>query len=382
MTDHPSFQEEHRILRRSVRKFVDEQLNPHVDAWEAEGRIPKEVFKRLGDLGVLGIRYPEAYGGADSDIWSTVVFCEELGRCRSRGLTMSVLVQTDMASPYLAKYGSDRIKEQFLTPLVQGEKVGAIVLSEPDVGSDLANMRTTARHEGDHYVLNGSKTYITNALNADLFTVAAKTDPKGGKRGVSIFVVERDSEGFTIESMKKKLGMHASDTGELTFQDTPVPADNLVGEENRGFYYVMDSLQNERFVSCVAMTAAAQQAIEDAVEYAQHREIRGLKLSEYQVTRHKLARLQTRVEAARRLTYYAVEVYDRGEDWTTAVSMAKAFCADVANEVADECLQIHGGAGYIEEYDVPRLFRDLRLWKIGAGTTEVMYEVIAKRMAI
>lgn len=382
MTDHPSFQEEHRILRRSVRRFIDEELNPNVDEWEADGRLPKDVFRKLGDLGVLGIRYPEAYGGADGDIWSTVVFCEELGRCRSRGLTMSVLVQTDMASPYLAKYGNDHIKEQFLTPLVGGEKVGAIVLSEPDVGSDLANMRTTARRDGDHYVLNGGKTYITNALNADLFTVAAKTDPKGGKRGVSIFVVERDSAGFTIESMKKKLGMHASDTGELTFRDTPVPVENLVGEENQGFYYVMDSLQNERFVACVAMTASAQQAIEDATEYARHRDIQGKKLSEYQVTRHKLARLQTRVEAARRLTYYAAELYDRDEDWTTAVSMAKAFCADVANEVADECLQIHGGAGYIEEYDIPRLFRDLRLWKIGAGTTEVMHEIIAKRMAI
>ncbi len=382
MTDHPSFREEHRILRRSMRKFIDEELNPHVDEWEAEGRIPKEVFRKLGDLGVLGIRYPEAYGGAAGDIWSTVVFCEELGRCRSRGLTMSVLVQTDMASPYLAKYGSDHVKGQFLSPLVSGTKVGAIVLSEPDVGSDLANMRTTARRDGDQYVLNGSKTYITNALNADLFTVAAKTDPDAGKRGVSILVVERDAEGFTVESMKKKLGMHASDTGELTFQDTPVPAENLVGQENEGFYYVMDSLQNERFVACVAMTAAAQQAIEDAQEFAQHRDIQGKRLSEYQVTRHKLARLQTRVEAARRLTYYAAELHERGEDWTRAVSMCKAFCAEVANEVADECLQIHGGAGYIEEYDIPRLYRDLRLWKIGAGTTEVMNEIIAKRMGI
>jgi len=382
VTHHPSFQEEHRILRRSVRKFVDEELNPHVDTWEAEGRLPKDIFRKLGELGVLGIRYPDAYGGADGDIWSTVVFCEELGRCRSRGLTMSVLVQTDMASPYLAKYGSDHVKEQFLAPLVHGEKVGAIVLSEPDVGSDLANMRTTARREGDHFVLNGNKTYITNALSADLFTVAAKTDPDAGKRGVSIFVVERDADGFSIESMTKKLGMHASDTGELTFEETPVSAANLVGEENRGFYYVMDSLQNERFVACVAMTAAAQQAIEDATEFAQHRDVQGRKLSDYQVTRHKLAHLQTRVEAARRLTYYAAELYDQGEDWTTAVSMCKAFCAEVANEVADECLQIHGGSGYMEEYDVPRLYRDLRLWKIGAGTTEVMNEIIAKRMGV
>lgn len=376
------FSEEHRILRRTVRRFVDEELNPHVDEWEENGRIPKDVFRKLGELGVLGIRYPEAYGGAASDIWSTVVFCEEMGRCRSRGLTMSVLVQTDMASPYLAKYGSEHIKRTYLAPMIRGDKIGAIVLSEPDVGSDLANMRTMARREGDYYILDGSKTYITNALNADLFTVAAKTAPEQGKRGVSVFVVERDFEGFIIDPMKKKLGMHASDTGELTFQNTPVPAENLIGEENQGFYYVMDSLQNERFVACCAMTASAQQAIEDAVQYAHNREIKGRKLSEYQVTRHKLARLQTNVEAARQMTYYAARLYDRGQDWTAAVSMCKAFCADVANEVADECLQIHGGAGYIEEYDIPRFYRDIRLWKIGGGTTEVMYEIIAKSMEI
>ena len=378
----PFFNEEHRILRRTIRKFVDEELNPHVDEWEAAGRFPKEVFKKLGDLGVLGIRYEEQYGGAEADIWTTVVFSEEMGRCRSRGLTMGVLVQTDMSSPYLATHGNEALKAKYLPGLVSGEKVGAIVLSEPDVGSDLANMRTTATKNGDGYLLNGSKTYITNALQADLFFVAAKTDMDAGKKGVSMFIVERDSDGFIIESMKKKLGMHASDTGELTFQNTPVPAENMIGEENQGFYYVMDSLQKERFVSCCAFTASAQQAIEDAIEYAQDRVIMGKKLSEYDLTRYKLARLQTRVEAARQLLYYAAQLYDTGQDWTSAVSMCKAFCAEVANEVADECLQIHGGAGYIEEYDIPRFFRDVRLWKIGAGTTEVMYYILAKRMGI
>jgi alkylation response protein AidB-like acyl-CoA dehydrogenase len=380
--DSPFFNEEHRIFRRTVRNFVDEQLNPHVDEWEAAGRFPKEVFKKLGDLGMLGIRYPEAYGGTEADIWTTVVFCEELGRCRSRGLTMGVLVQTDMSSPHLATHGSDFLKDKYLADLVSGEKVGAIVLSEPDVGSDLANMRTTAKKNGDHYLLNGSKTYITNALQADLFFVAAKTSPEDGKKGVSMMIVERDSAGFIIESMHKKLGMHASDTGDLTFQNTPVPVENIVGEENQGFYYVMDSLQKERFVSCCAMTSSAQQAIEDAIEYAQNRNVMGKKLSEYDLTRYKLARLQTRVEAARQLTYYAAQLFDAGQDWTSAVSMCKAFCAEVANEVADECLQIHGGAGYIEEFDIPRFFRDIRLWKIGAGTTEVMYYILAKKMGI
>lgn len=380
--DLPFFTEEHRIFRRAVRKFVEEELNPHVEEWEAAGRFPKEVYQQLGELGVLGIRYPTEYGGAGADIWTTVVFCEELGRCRSRGLTMSVLAHTDMSSPYLAKHGNEQLKRKYLPAMIQGEKIGAIVLTEPGGGSDLASMKTTAKRQGNKYVLNGSKTFITNALNADLFFVSAKTNPEKGKKGISMFIVERGSPGFIIEPMKKKLGMHASDTGELTFENTPVPAENLIGQENQGFYYIMESLQNERFVACVAMTSSAQQALEDAVRYAQDREAFCHKLSEYQVIRHKLARLQTKLEAARQLTYYAAQLYEQGQDWTMAIAMCKAFCADVANEVADECLQIHGGYGYMEEYDIARFYRDIRLWKIGGGTTEIMYEIIAKQMGI
>jgi alkylation response protein AidB-like acyl-CoA dehydrogenase len=380
--DLPFFTEEHRIFRRTVRKFVEEELNPHVDEWEAQGRFPKDVYKQLGELGTLGIRYPAEYGGAGADIWTTVVFCEELGRCRSRGLTMSVLVHTDMSSPYLANHGSAELKRRYLPAMIKGEKVGAIVLTEPGGGSDLVSMQTTAKRQGGEYILNGSKTFITNAMSADLFFVAAKTAPELGKRGISMFLVERDSPGFVIEPMKEKLGMHASDTGELTFQNTPVPVENLIGEENQGFYYIMESLQNERFVACVAMTSSAQQALEDAIEYARDRKIFDQKLTEFQLTRYKFARMQTQIEAARRLTYYAAQLYDQGRDWTMAVSMCKAFCADVANYVADECLQIHGGYGYIEEYDIARFYRDIRLWKIGGGTTEVMWELIAKKMGL
>jgi len=376
------FTEEHRIFRKALRDFVERELNPHVDEWEAQGRFPKEVYLKLGELGALGIRYPQEYGGAGADIWTTVVFCEELGRCRSRGLTMSVLVHTDMSSPYLVKYGSEELKRKYLPAMIKGEKVGAIVLTEPGGGSDLARMQTTAKRQGDHYILNGSKTFITNALTADLFFVAAKTDPEQGKRGISMFLVERNLPGFIIEPMKKKLGMHASDTGELTFQDTPVPVENLIGEENRGFYYIMEGLQNERFVASVAMTSSTEQALEDAIEYARDRELFGQKLIDFQLTRYKFARLKTKLEAARQLTYYAAQLYDQGADWTMAVSMCKAFCAEVANEVADECLQIHGGYGYIEEYDIARFYRDIRLWKIGGGTTEVMWELIAKRMGL
>lgn len=376
------FSETQRIFRRSVRKFVNEELNPQVDEWEAQGIVPKAVFRRMGELGFLGIRAPEKYGGAAADIWSTVVFCEEMGRCRSRGLTMSSLVQTDMTAPYLINFGSETLKTRYLPPMISGEKIASIVLTEPGGGSDLARMRTVARRQGDHYLLTGAKVFITNALNADLFFVAAKTAPEQGHQGISMLIVERDTPGFTIEPMKQKLGMHGSDTGELTFENAPVPAENLIGEENRGFYYILRSLMNERFVACAAMTSSAQQALEDAIQYAQDRELFGQKLSEFQVTRHRLAQLQTKLEASRQLVYYAAQQEAAGEDWSTTVAMCKAFCADVAVETSDACLQLHGGYGYIEEYDIARFYRDIRLWKIGAGSTETMYEIIAKRMGI
>lgn len=379
--DYP-FSEEHRIFRRAVRRFVEEELNPHVPQWEAAGIFPKSLYKRMGDLGFLGIRYPEKYGGAEADIWSSVVFWEELGRCRSRGLTMSLLVHTDMSSPYLHKFGSEVLKQKYLPAMIRGEQVGAIVLTEPSGGSDLSRIQTTAKRKGSQYMLAGSKTFITNALNADLFFVACKTKPSEGHRGLSLLLVEKSTPGLEVRQLAQKLGMHASDTGELSFDNCPVPAGNLIGEENQGFYYVMQGLQNERLSSTVAFTSSAQQAIEDAIKYAQEREVFGKKLSEFQVTRHKLAKLQTKVAAARQLLYHAGRVIESGEDATTEVSMGKAFCADVACEVADECLQIHGGYGYIEEYDIARFYRDIRMWKIGAGTTEVMYEIIAKRMGI
>lgn len=376
------FSEEHRIFRRAVRQFVEEELNPNVDRWEEEGIFPKEVYQKMGKLGFLGIRYPAKYGGAEADMATTVVFCEELGRCRSRGLTMSILVHTDMSSPYLARLGTEGQKSKYLPAIIRGEIVCAIALTEPGGGSDLASMGTIARRKGDQYILNGSKVFITNAINADLFFVAAKTAPELGHRGVSLFMVEKNTPGLLVEKMKKKLGMYASDTGELTFDNCPVPASNLLGEENRGFYYMMEGLQNERFVASVAMISSAQQALEDAIKYAQERELFGQKLSEFQITRHKLAKLQTKLEAARQLLYHTTRLFQEGADAAMEVSMCKAFCADVACEVADECLQIHGGYGYMEEYDIARFYRDIRMWKIGAGTTEVMYEIIAKRMGI
>jgi acyl-CoA dehydrogenase len=376
------FSEEHRIFRRAVRRFVEEEILPYVNTWEEAGLVPKELYRKMGERGFLGIRFPQEYGGAESDIWNTLVFCEEIGRSRSRGLAMSVLVHTDMSSPYLAKFGSDALKKKYLPALIRGDKVGAIALTEPSGGSDVAGIKTTAKKKNGHYLLTGSKVFITNALNGDLFFTVCKTDPSAGHRGISMVIVERGTPGFEIQKLPKKLGMHASDTGELAFDHCKVPVENLVGEEGQGFYYTMQGLQNERLASCASFTESAQQALEDAILYAQEREAFGQKISEFQVIRHKLARLQTKLEAARQLLYHAARMIESGEDATTEISMCKAFCADVACEVADECLQIHGGYGYVEEYDIARFYRDIRLWKIGAGTTEVMYEIIAKRLNI
>lgn len=376
------FQEEHRIFRRSVRGFVEEELNPHVDKWEEEGIIPKKVFKKMGELGFLGIRYPRKFGGTEFGMPATVVFCEELGKCRSRGLTMSILVHTDMASPHLAYHGSNELKEQFLPAVIRGEKICSIALTEPGSGSDLAAIRTTAKREGDHYILNGNKVFITNAINSDLFFVLAKTSPEEGHKGMSMFLVEKGTPGFSITKMTKKLGMHASDTGELAFENCRVPAKNLLGEENKGFYQALEHLQLERFTASVVILSSAKQALDDAVEYAKDRELFGKKLAQFQITRHQLAKLRTKLAATKQLLYHTCRLFGEGKDPTMEVSMCKALAADIANEVADRALQIHGGYGYMEEYDIARFYRDIRLWKIGAGTTETMYEIIAKKMGI
>ena len=376
------FSEEHRILKRMVRQFVEEEMNPHVDEWEEAGLVPREIFERLGELGLLGIRFPEEFGGSGADMKMTVAFVEELARCRSRGVVMGILVHTDMSSPHLVKYGTEEQKREYLPEIIAGKKICAIAVSEPGAGSDVAGIGTTARREGDHYIVNGSKVFITNSINADLFFTVVKTAPELGHRGISMLLIEKGTPGFIVQRMPQKLGMHGSDTGELTFDNCRVPAENLIGEENRGFYQLMGGFQIERLVSSVAMVGHAQQALEDAIEYTGERELFGQRLIDFQVTRHQLAKLQTKLEAARQLTYAAARTFDEGLDATTIVSMCKALCADVACEVADQCLQMHGGYGYMEEYDIARFYRDIRLWRIGAGATEVMWEIIAKRMGL
>ncbi|MGH7962008.1 MAG: acyl-CoA dehydrogenase family protein [Candidatus Binatia bacterium] len=373
------FTEEHEIFREQVRSFVSKEISPHIDQWEHERLFPKSLYRRMGELGFLGIRYAERYGGSNGDIWMTLVFCEEMCRCRAFGLPMSVLVHTDMSATHIARYGTEEQRQQYLVPMITGEQVCAIAVSEPAAGSDVGGIQTTAVKDGDTYVLNGAKIFITNSVHADVFCVAAKTNKDGGHRGISMFIVERETPGFRLAKKLQKLGNHTSDTGELVFEEVRIPRRNLIGEEGKGFYYIMANFQDERLIAASMAVSGAQQALEDTVRYTRERRTFGKRLFDHQTVAHRLADLATELEAARQLTYYAADVLQRGGDCGTEVSMAKLFASEVANRIAYHCLQLHGGYGYIEEFPIERFFRDIRISPIGGGTSEIMREIIAKR---
>lgn len=373
------FTQDHEIFREQVRSFVQKEISPHIDQWEQEELFPKSLYRRMGELGFLGIRYPEKYGGSAEDIWMTLVFCEELCRCRAWGLPMSVLVHTDMSSTHIARYGNDAQREQYLVPMITGEKVCAIAVSEPAAGSDVGGIQATAVKDGDSYVINGAKIFITNSVHADVFCVAAKTTKDVGHRGISMFIVERETPGFQLVKKLKKLGNNTSDTGELLFEDVRIPRKNLIGEEGKGFYYIMGNFQDERLIAASMAVSASQQAFEDTLRYVRERKTFGKRVIDHQAVGHRLADLATELEAARQLTYYAADALQRGGDASTEVSMAKLFASEMANRLAYQCLQLHGGYGYMQEFPIERFFRDIRLSPIGGGTSEVMRDIIARR---
>jgi len=373
------FTEEHEIFREQVRNFVNKEVLPHIDQWEEEELFPKSLYRRMGELGFLGIRFPEKYGGSNGDIWMTVAFCEEICRCHALGLPMSVLVHTDMSSTHIARYGTEEQKQQYLVPMIKGEQVCAIGVSEPAAGSDVAGIQTTAVRDGDFYVINGSKIFITNSVHADVFCVAAKTEKDKGHKGISMFIVERDTPGFRLAKKLKKLGNNTSDTGELVFEDVRIPRHNLIGEEGKGFYYIMGNFQDERLIAASMAVSAAQQALEDTLRYTRERKTFGKRVFDHQAVAHKFADLATELEAARQLTYYAADVLQRGGDASTEVSMAKLFASEMANRIAYQCLQFHGGYGYMQEFPIERFYRDIRLSPIGGGTSEIMRDIIARR---
>jgi acyl-CoA dehydrogenase len=377
------FTDEHEMLRRTVRAFVEKEVAPQVDAWEEAGRIPREFWRRLGELGLLGLEFPVEYGGGGGDFLSSVVLGEEMARCRSGGAAFSVLVHTDMSSPWLTRYGTPAQKGAYLPAIVRGETVCALGITEPGTGSDMAGIATRAVRDGDRYLLTGSKMFITNGAYGDLYFVAARTGPGTADRrhaGISMFLVERGTPGFTVSRRLDKMGMRASDTAELSFQECPVPCSNLLGDEGRGFQQLAAGLQRERIMAAVLALSGAAQALEDTTAYLRERQAFGGPLGDKQVLRHRVADMATEIEAARHLVYHAAALYTAGRECVTEVSMAKLFATEVANRVAYQAVQLHGGYGYMREFAVERFFRDVRLWTIASGTSEIMREIIAKRL--
>jgi acyl-CoA dehydrogenase len=375
------FGEEHELLRSQIRRFVNEEIKPHGLQWEQDGMVPRDVLRRMGELGFLGIRYPAEYGGSDMDTLATAVLAEELGRSTFSGVAITVLVHTDMASVHLYNAGSQALKDRFMPDVVAGRKIVAVGVTEPGAGSDVKGIRTTARRDGDSYLLNGAKMFITNGVHADLYCVAAITDSEmRPSQRISMLLVEKGTPGFRVGRALDKQGWRSSDTAELLFENCRVPAANLLGEEGRGFYAIMRNFQNERIVIGAMAMGEALAAIEITLDWVTQRQTFGAPLWSRQAIRHRLAMLAAKVEAGRQLVYHAAWLVTRGIDATKEVSMVKAYCGELVNEVMYACLQFHGGMGYMRESTIERMSRDARVQSIGGGTTEVMLEEVAKRM--
>jgi alkylation response protein AidB-like acyl-CoA dehydrogenase len=374
---HFIFTDEHEQLRESIRAFVTRELAPHAEEWE-ETTFPDSVFTRLGELGFLGLSLPEQYGGQGGDYYCNLVLAEEIVLARCGGLAMGVAVQTDMVTPPVHVLGTEEQKQRYLVPSIKGEKIGCLGITEPDAGSDVAGIKTRATRDGDEWVINGSKTFITNGHRAHYIVLVTKTDPDAGYDGFTLFIVDMDAPGVVREERLRKLGMHASDTALLAFQDVRVPADAVLGEVGKGFYHIMWELQGERLIGAAGAVASAQHLFDRTLRYATERHAFGRPIGKFQAIRHKFAEMATKIESARQLTYTTAWRFANGEYPVREISMAKLYASRMACEVADECLQIHGGAGYMKEYGIERAWRDLRLNRIGAGTDEIMLDVIGR----
>lgn len=371
------FTEEHKMFRDSVRLFVEKEIIPYAGEWEKEGKIPRELFKKLGDHGFLGINHKEAYGGSDADIFYSVAYLEELAKSGFAGVCAAVSVHQYMATNHLAEAGSHELKEKYLKPSIDGRFVGAIAVSEPGAGSDVGSLQTTAVRDGDEYVINGSKTFITNGVYSDFVVVACKTDLKAGINGISLIIVDRDTPGFSATALKK-IGWHSSDTGELAFDNVRVPASNIVGKENMGFFYIMESFQLERLVAGIMGIGGGEMCIEMTLKYMNERETFGRKINKYQVIRHDIVNLATELEAAKQLTYNTCWLYQQGEVPVKESSMVKLLVTELGNKIVDHCLQYFGGYGYMEEYPIARAYRDARVGTIVGGTSQIMREILSK----
>ncbi len=371
------FTEDHQAFRRTVREFCERELAPHAREWDERAEFPKELFRRFAELGLFGIRHDPAYGGSGLDWWYVVAYVEELVHSRNAGLNMSMLVHGEMATPVIADIGTEEQKREFLAPAIRGERIAALAVSEPDAGSDVASIRTTARRVGDDLVVNGSKMWITNGARADFLTMAVRT---GGEShgGISLLLFPTDTPGFQVSRKLEKVGNPSSDTAVLYFDECKVPARYLLGEENEGFQYIMVNFQGERLVAAIQAVAGMQLMVEGALRYGQERKAFGRPIGSFQAWRHRFAEHLTAIEAARWLTYRACDLFDRKQVAVREISMAKLFACDLAQEVAYDCMQLHGGMGYVLESEIARAWRDVRVMTIAGGTSEIMKEIISR----
>lgn len=377
MSNYPEyFGESHHILRRTVSRFVEKEIKPFVEEWEEAGEFPRELYRKAAEIGLLGVGYPEEYRGVPADVFHQVVVTEELTRSGSGGIAAGLMSHAIALPPILAM-GTSEQKERFIPPVLRGEKIASLGITEAGGGSDVAAIRTRAVRDGDHYVVNGSKTMITSGTRADLVTLAVRTGGEG-PHGVSLLVVETDAPGFSVSRKLRKMGWWASDTAELILEDVRVPVENLLGAEGAGFYGIMQNFQMERLYLALMANTTAQLALEESMNYARVREAFGKPIIGFQVTRHKLVEMAMLVEISREFTYRVAAGIDAGRNMTKEITMAKIFSADACQKICHEAVQIHGGYGYMREYLVERLYRDSRIFSIGGGTSEIMKEILSK----
>ncbi|WP_298555179.1 acyl-CoA dehydrogenase family protein [uncultured Algibacter sp.] len=371
------FTEEHNLFRKSLQHFLKKEVVPHIEKWEKAGSIERFIWKEFGEMGFFGINYPEAYGGMNLDLFYTIIFLEELQKINSGGFAAAIWAHAYLAMTHLNAEGSEAIKQEYLVPSIVGDKIGCLCITEPFGGSDVAGMRTTAVKKGDHYIINGSKTFITNGVSSDYLVVAAKTTPELGNKGISIFVLDRDMAGISATKLDK-LGWRASDTGEIAFDNVKVPAENLLGKENQGFSYIMQHFSLERLIMGVNAHARAEFALEYALQYMSERQAFGKSIDKFQALRHRMSDLYTEMEFCKTFNYAVTARLNKGEYVVKEATMSKLKTTKMADEVIYECLQFLGGYGYMEEYPMARLLRDSRLGPIGGGTSEILREIIAK----
>ncbi len=377
------FNEEHDMLRQNLREFVQNQIEPHAEEWdEGEGFPSREIFKQLGDLGYLGLSYPEEYGGGGGDYFTEVILAEELGRCSTQGVSAAVLMQTGCATPPIIAFGTDEQKQKYVIPAVKGEKIGCLGITEPNAGSDVANASTYAEKVPGGWKVNGNKIFITNGVEADFMTLLARTDKEGGPKGMSLFIVDTDTPGFTVGRKLHKAGLRVSDTAEIFFSDMFIPEENLLGEEGKGFRNIMWELQGERLVAAASYVAMSEFVMESAIAYAKERVQFGKPIIRNQAITHRIADIAARIESVKCLVYCTAWKFDQKQYPVKEISMAKLLAAQLAFDAADEATQIMGGHGYMMDYPMQRAFRDARLGRIVGGTDEIQREVIVTSLGL